>query len=72
MARPKEYAPQAGYKFQIFTRNPQYGKAWEHCDYAKDAAEKGYLIGEYRLAYGAGWEFMSLQLPRECWAEKVA
>lgn len=67
MAKPQAYDPQEGYKYQILTRNPAYGRAWEHADYAKDRQEKNYLIGEYRLAYGAGWEFKSILLPRKYW-----
>jgi len=67
MAKPQAYEPADGYKFQILARNPSYGRAWEHCDYAKDRQEKNYLIGEYRLAYGAGWEFQSILLPAKYW-----
>jgi hypothetical protein len=66
------YAPEPGYMFQIFTRNPQYGRAWEHCDYAKDRAEKKYLIENYRLAYGPSWEFSSIVLPYKFWSKKEA
>jgi hypothetical protein len=66
MSRLKAYEPEQGYKYQIFCRNQQYsGREWEHCDYAKDSQEKKYLIGEYRLAYGVGWEFKSILLPRK-------
>ncbi len=70
MSRPQAYAPEQGYKYQILTRNSQYSRAFEHCDYAKDLAEKKHLITEYRLAYGAGWEFKSLMLPAKYWTEK--
>lgn len=63
MSMPKAYCPEQGYKFQILCRNQSYDRAWEHCDYAKDRKEKNYLIGEYRLAYGAGYEFQSILLP---------
>ena len=43
--------------FEIWCRNRKYSKDWEHCDSAKDECELQYLLGEYRLAYGAGWEF---------------
>lgn len=40
MSKPNAYAPQQGYRYQILTRNQQYnGRAWEHCDYAKDTKE---------------------------------
>lgn len=64
MSRPQAYAPEEGYKFQILCR--QSG-AWEHCDYAKDRTEKRYLIGEYALAYGGGWQFKSILLPLRYW-----
>ena len=68
MSLPKAYEPEQGYKYQILTRNQQYnGREWEHCDYAKDSKEKKYLIGEYRLSYGAGWEFKSILLPQKYW-----
>ncbi len=67
MSHPKAYSPAQGYKFQILARNTAYGNAYDHCDYAKDSAEKNYLIGEYRLAYGAGWEFKTIRLPSAYW-----
>jgi hypothetical protein len=71
MSRPVAYDPQDGYKYQILCRNQQYGRAYEHCDYAKDKCEKNYLVGEYRMAYGSGWEFKVIILPREYWPEHV-
>ena len=38
-----------------------------HCDYAKDEQERDYLMGEYRMAYGAGREFLALKLPKKYW-----
>ena len=68
MSKPNAYEPQQGYQYQILTRNQQYsGRTWEHCDYAKDKQDKNYLIGEYRIAYGAGWEFKSILLPAKYW-----
>lgn len=72
MAFPKAYDPQQGYRYQILCRNQQYGREWEHCDYAKDRQEKSRLIGEYRLAYGAGWEFKSIMLPVKFWNAETA
>jgi hypothetical protein len=68
MTMPQAYDPQQGYRYQILCRNSQYDRAWEHCDYAKDHKEKKYLVGEYRLAYGIGWEFKSIMLPVKYWA----
>jgi hypothetical protein len=70
MSQPKAYAPEYGYKYQILCRNQQYDRAFEHCDYAKDSAEKKYLVNEYRTAYGAGWEFKSILLPVKYWKEQ--
>ncbi len=67
MSKPLAYSPEQGYKFQILCRNQQYSRTWEHCDYAKDRTEKNYLVGEYKQAYGAGWEFQSISLPQKYW-----
>ena len=67
MSLPLAYEPQQGYKYQILTRNQEYGRTWEHCDYAKDRTEKNYLINEYRIAYGTRWEFKSILLPEKYW-----
>lgn len=69
MSRPKAYSPQQGQKYQILTRNLAYDREWEHCDYAKDGQEKTYLVNEYRMAYGAGYMFRSILLPRKYWKE---
>lgn len=71
MAHPKAYDPQEGYTHQIFTRNPAYGRSWEHCDYANGAKQKAELIKNYRQAYGAGWEFHSILLPAKYWRRVV-
>lgn len=68
MSRPKAYDPEHGYMYQILCRHWEYtGREYEHCDYAKDRAELVYLKGEYALAYGAGWEFKHIMLPRKYW-----
>ena len=72
MARLKNYEPQQGYKYQILCRNTQYDRVYEHCDYAKDNADKKHLINEYRMAYGAGWQFTSILLPKKYWELKQA
>ena len=66
MTYPQAYDPQEGYKYQILVKTP-YDRAYEHCDYAKDSEEKSYLIGEYRLAYGPGFEFKTILLPQKYW-----
>jgi len=67
MSRPQAYDPTEGYKFQILGRDPAFQRAYEHCDYAADRKERDYLIGEYRLAYGPGYEFRSILLPAKYW-----
>lgn len=67
MSRPQAYSPEPGQRFQILCRNPNYGKAWEHCDYATDSKEKRHLIDQYRQSYGLGWEFTSVLLPAKYW-----
>lgn len=67
MTISKAYDPQQGYQYQILCRNPQYDREWEHCDYAVDSQEKNYLVKEYKLAYGSGWEFKAIKLPRIYW-----
>lgn len=71
MSRPKVYDPQDGYTYQILCRNQQYsGREWEHCDYAVDRADRRHLLDNYRLAYGAGWEFKTIFLPAKYWPKR--
>lgn len=65
--QPKAYDPQEGYRYQILCRNQAYDRAWEHCDYAVDPADKKHLVSNYRDAYGAGWEFKTIMLPQKYW-----
>lgn len=65
--QPAAYDPQPGYRFQILCRNPSYDRAWEHCDYAVDSADKKHLLANYRQAYGAGYEFKTIALPKKYW-----
>ena len=67
MPMPKAYEPQDGYRFQVLCRNQAYSREWEHCDYAKDRCERGHLLLNYRQAYGQGWEFKTIALPRKFW-----
>ena len=72
MSYPKAYDPEEGYQYQILCRHPEYnGREWEHCDYAIDRKNLKYLLAEYRLAYGAGYEFQSILLPQKYWAKQV-
>lgn len=66
MSRPKAYDPEEGYRYQILTR-ANGTREWEHCDYAKDRFEKSYLLGEYGMAYGWGFEFKTILLPAKYW-----
>ena len=72
MSLPQAYAPESGYRYQILCRNQQYDRAWEHCDYAVDAAERRHLLENYRLAYGAGWELQTILLPVKYWPRAAA
>lgn len=66
MAHPKAYEPQQGYKYQILVMTP-YDRAYEHCDYAIDKDEKEYLLENYRMAYGTGFSFKTILLPKKYW-----
>lgn len=70
MSRPKAYSPEPGQKYQILCRNQAYDRAFEHCDYAESFQERQQLLSEYRLAYGAGWEFKCILLPAKFWPKK--
>lgn len=71
MSMPKAYEPVQGYKYQILCRHPEYnGREWEYCDYAKDSKDKKHLLEEYRMAYGARYEFKTILLPEKYWEEK--
>ena len=63
---PNAYYPEKGYRYQILVRTP-YDRAYEHCDHAKDKEERTYLIEEYALAYGAGFSFKTILLPKKYW-----
>lgn len=46
---PTAVADEENYEYEILVK---FGNSkWEHCDYAKDTAERDYLLGEYHLAY---------------------
>ena len=44
-------------KYIIECRNPRYSRTWEYCDEAEGKEEREYLLREYKMAYGAGWQF---------------
>ena len=67
MTKPIAYEPQEGYRYQILTRNQAYSREWESCDYATDQKELNYLLEEYYFAYGAGYEFQVILLPKRYW-----
>ena len=66
MSYPKAYDPQQGYMYQLLVKTP-YDREYEHCDYAVDKGDKDYLLDEYKLAYGAGFIFKSILLPKKYW-----
>lgn len=68
MSLPKAYEPEYGYRYQILTR--YCNNAYEHCDYAKDAKEKNYLLQNYREAYGGEFSFKTILLPQKYWGSK--
>lgn len=70
MSRPLAYEPAEGYKYQILTRNLSYDRTYEQCDYATDARDRNHLLSNYRIAYGAGWQFKVITLPRKYWPKK--
>lgn len=72
MSHPKAYSPESGFKYQLLCRNPQHDRSYEHCDYAKDKTEKNYLVSNYSMAYGAGWQFKSILLPKKYWLKETA
>ena len=70
MSRPKAYVPLQGYKYQILCRNQSYnGREWEHCEHAIDNEHKDYLLKNYKEAYGIGWEFKTILLPKKYWRD---
>jgi hypothetical protein len=69
MAYPKAYDPQEGYKYQLLVMCPN-DREYEHCDYAIDYADKKHLLENYRMAYGAGFRFKTIELPQKYWKGK--
>lgn len=70
MSKPQAYAPEPGQRFQILCQHPDFGRSFEHCDYAKDKQELQHLLDNYRMAYGPGWRFKTITLPRRFWPAK--
>lgn len=70
MAMPKAYDPQQGYSYQLLVLCPG-NRSYEHCDYAKNKADKDRLLAEYRLAYGVGFSFKVIPLPRKYWPHRA-
>lgn len=54
-------------KYQLLCRQGR-DQDWEHCDYAVDEEERDYLLGEYKLAYGKGWQFKVIKLGGRCFS----
>jgi hypothetical protein len=68
MAYPKAYEPEQGYKYQILVKTP-YDRAYEHCDYALDFEDKKHLLKNYKEAYGVGYVFKVIALPKKYWSK---
>jgi hypothetical protein len=66
MARPKAYAPESGYRFQLLVRH-FLTREFEHCDYAADRLERNHLLINYRSAYGLEFRFKTIVLPKKYW-----
>jgi hypothetical protein len=66
MTMPNAYCPEKGYRYQILVWD-NYGRSYDHCDYAIDKEEKTYLCEEYALAYGNGNKFKVIRLPKKYW-----
>lgn len=68
MTYPKCYDPEYGYKYQLIIRYSAISREWEHLDYAKDKADKDYLIDNYILANrNNGAEIKAIRLPQKYW-----
>lgn len=37
------------------------GQSWEEIDQAETKDDIDYLLGEYRLAFGSGWQFKTVR-----------
>jgi len=64
MTMPKAYEPQQGQQYQILLWD-SCNREYEHCDYAEDKEEKNFLLSEYSLAYGNGYKFKTILLPKK-------
>lgn len=69
MSRPIAYDPQPDTMYQILVACPGE-RTYEHCDYADDRADLRHLLENYRLAYGPGFAFKTILLPRRFWPSK--
>lgn len=71
MSRPKAYDPEQGYKYQILCKySGNSNREWEHCDYAKSAEEKNYILEEYKTAYRGLFSFKVITLPKKYWPKE--
>jgi hypothetical protein len=66
MTMPNAYSPEKGYKYQLLAWD-NYNRSYDHLDYAIDREEKNYLLKEYALAYGTGFSFKTITLPKKYW-----
>lgn len=68
--KPKSYAPQVGYKYQVFKMDTRVSRTWHHFDYAVDYFDLLNLLG----IAGADTrpkqvKFWALKLPKQYWME---
>lgn len=66
MTYPLAYDPQQSYKYQLLVKCPNE-RAYEHCDYATDYSDKKHLLENYKMAYGNGFSFKTIKLPKKYW-----
>lgn len=69
MPKPKAYAPEQGYMYQILVWD-KYNREYDHLDYATNKEDKSNLMNEYWLAYPKGTVFKVILLPKKYWKVK--
>lgn len=70
MSKPIAYEPTQGQKYQILIKD-QYGRTYEHLDYAVDKKELIELTLEYRVAYHGTCQLKNILLPKKYWPKKI-
>lgn len=69
MSLPIAYDPQPDWRYQLLIRCPG-NRAYEHLDYARDKADKNFLLQEYRLVYTYPYVLKVIVLPKKFWPTK--